>query len=806
MSAPAALPQQQRSFHVELSLGDRVRWRGRPHLVVEIAGTAVTLVVEGSPPGADDEATAGGDAGPGSEYTVVLAPYLLRSPGFEVLGRSARTESLLPLSRLQSVRPEVAARAREWEQHVVEVHTGLHPHAPAGSAPRPGYDPAHRTLAQRYEAKAAELQAMGWQGASAGTVERKRRAWLAQGLWGLVDDRSTRTRSELGRTDQRVVELLLTLVERARKRRESVGNAMRLYERLKAALNRQFPSLARELVPPVSSFYALLKRLGIRVKDLTAPRRRQDDEANRPEPPFATIVAQLPGERVEIDTTGLDIVARGEDGRPVSLELTIAIDVATRSILAGVVRPRYSSAYADSAAKDKGKGGRSGQRGRRRRRRGRATKGVDASLLLAQMLAPQIADRHWSPLALAENSDLPYAQMLEADPRMAGAAARPVIVPTMVVIDHGKVFTSQVFTDACAHLGITVRPARTRIPTDKAIVERTMAAIKSLFCQFVAGYTGSDISRRGKDVEKGRLWRLDEINDLLQQFISLHWQQRPHEGLRNPFHSAMPALTPNQAYAAHVAACGHLPLPLSDEDVLHLLPTAWARVTDKGIRLNRRTYDSARLGPLRGMPSGLWGPNRMRWEVRYHPYQPETVWLRDHRSDEWIPVDFIHKHLITDPWTEWLWEEATAAFLERGGAADDEEAIAREVSALRRRAARPPAVTDRQAPAPAEATVRVPDPNPVDRYANIPHIDPADVAARRTLDGDPAALFGAPPPDSAPTAVDTVPAGLGTVPIPRTPAAEPRALVARTLSDAAHTLFGGLRVRRSPATDTAKTE
>jgi hypothetical protein len=319
---------------------------------------------------------------------------------------------------------------------------------------------------------------------------------------------------------------------------------------------------------------------------------------------------------------------------------------------------------------------------------------------------------------------------------MAGAAARPVITPKMIVIDHGKVFVGQTFLNACAYLGISVRPARVRTPTDKALIERTFASLKSMFCQFVAGYTGSDITRRGKGVEKGRLWRINELNDLFQEFLCTVWQQRPHEGLRNPFHPAMPALTPNQAYAAHVAVSGYLPVPLSDTDVLNLLPVTFARVTDKGIRWGRRTYDGPQLNPYRGASSGLFGRNRMRWEVRYHPYQPETVWLRDHRSNEWVPVDFIYKDLLGDRWTELVWEQATDDFQARGGRPDDERGIAREASKLLQRAGRPPARgAQPPADAPWEETVRIAPQEQADPYADIPPVDPATVPSRRTLDG-----------------------------------------------------------------------
>jgi transposase InsO family protein len=80
-------------------------------------------------------------------------------------------------------------------------------------------------------------------------------------------------------------------------------------------------------------------------------------------------------------------------------------------------------------------------------------------------------------------SVLPYERLLAIDDRLEQAAARPVIVPDTIVIDHGKVFVSDTFSSACSLLGISLQLARPRTPTDKAIVERTFASINSLFCQ-----------------------------------------------------------------------------------------------------------------------------------------------------------------------------------------------------------------------------------------------------------------------------------------------------------------------------------
>ncbi|WP_327745945.1 Mu transposase C-terminal domain-containing protein [Streptomyces europaeiscabiei] len=435
-------------------------------------------------------------------------------------------------------------------------------------------------------------------------------------------------------------------------------------------------------------------------------------------------MAIAPGEQVQIDTTQLDVLALDETGRAVSVELTAAIDVATRSILAAVIRPKSSGTKTGPDS---------------RRHGGRATKAVDALLLLAQMCTPQPVRPGWSRRARAEGSGLPYAQLVQADERMRDAAARPVIVPDMIVMDNGKVFAGRAFMDACAYLGISVRPACYHSPTHKAIIERTFGSVKSLFSQFLTGYTGRDFTHRGKKVASERLWRLDQLNDLLQEWIATGWQQRPHQELRNPFLPSMAPRTPNQMFAAHVASSGYAPVRLTAEDRLRLLPTAWVRVTDAGIRLHQRTYDSRALNGYRGAASG-WPGKKERWPVRYHPHQPEKVWLQDHRTGTWAEADFIYQRVIGDEWSEHVWDQATAAHLEQGGSAKDERAIARVVRSLLERAGRGPARTTEPAPASLERGPQVgpaPRPNP---YAGIPDPVFGRIPALPSMDVDPRRL------------------------------------------------------------------
>ena len=98
-------------------------------------------------------------------------------------------------------------------------------------------------------------------------------------------------------------------------------------------------------------------------------------------------------------------------------------------------------------------------------------------------------------------SALPHERLVAIDARMREAAARPVIVPDQVVIDHGKVFVSDTFVRACDRLGISVQPARKDTPTDKGVVEATFTAIKTLFAQHVAGFKGANPTMCGRGIE-----------------------------------------------------------------------------------------------------------------------------------------------------------------------------------------------------------------------------------------------------------------------------------------------------------------
>ena len=614
-----------------LRVGDKVRFEEAVHQVVAIEGTTVRLV-----------------AADGRHWLVAVS-FLTGSPGFEVVGEPlpGQRPVLPPFAMLDTVAEPAAERARFWESHILEVLTGRSAGAAEGQEPRPEFDPRLRTLTEREAAKAAELTAAG-EPVSVRTLVRMRQRYESQGLWGLVDHRNTRLATPFGRVDERVIEAIAAAMDEQTD--ASTGTRERAWRRAKEILAGRHPGQEVPL-PSRATVYRVISQLeGGRHTFGSAARRRSN--ANRPAAPFTVTAAQRPGEIVQIDTTPLDVMAVLDDGVTRRPELTITLDVATRTIGAAVLRPE-------------------------------GTKAVNAAVLLARMLVPEPMRPGWDPALSMARSVLPHERLTAIDERLALAAAKPVIVPETIVIDHGKVFVSETFLSACRTLGVSVQPGRPCTPTDKAVCERTFSSINTLFCQYVAGYTGSDVTRRGRDVAAEAVWTLPQLQDLLDEWI-VCWQNRPHEGLRSP-HLPARELTPNEAYAVQVARAGYLPVPLAGGDYIELLPACWRAINDYGIVIGHRTYDCPELGPCRRKASPV-AAMRGRWEVHYDPYDLSRVWVRDHTGGGWITVPWTQLPMVAAPFADFTWRYARQILAARGGDDTSQTAVARVLAGLLHRA------------------------------------------------------------------------------------------------------------------------
>ena len=142
------------------------------------------------------------------------------------------------------------------------------------------------------------------------------------------------------------------------------------------------------------------------------------------------------------------------------------------------------------------------------------------------------------------------------------------------------------------------------------------------------------------------------------------------------------AFSPNQMYAALVETAGYVPVALGADDYIELLPARWRAVNAYGIKIDRRTYDSPDLNPLRGQRSGVTGRQGL-WEIHHDPYDVSRIYVRGPQG--WITVFWRHLDRVPVPFGDLAWDHARRHLDEPGRSATEEQ-IADAVAALLQRA------------------------------------------------------------------------------------------------------------------------
>ncbi|MFI1483439.1 Mu transposase C-terminal domain-containing protein [Streptomyces sp. NPDC020747] len=606
-----------------LAVGEQVRFDGQVCLVLAVSGRSVTLSDMGGTPRA------------------VPPALLFADDDFEVVDSSGRMP-LPPMSLLETLPQAALEKALWWEGHIMEVLHGLPPDATAGTEPNPQYA-LSRSLTARERAKAVELTAAGHK-VTAGTVANHRRRYEKDGVMGLADHRPVRKTPKYGTVEDAVVAAMRHAISEATDASTRTGTFLlwRTEQILKAGEDGGETKL-----PSRRTLYRLLDKLttGTHTTGSATTRRSRAHGASAP---FGELAAFAPGEVMQIDSTPLDVLVRLDDGVAGKVELTGMVDVATRTVTAAVLRP--------------------------------TTKAVDASVLLARTVTPELMRPGWVDALRMSRSVLPHRRLLSLDERLEHAAARPVIVPEMIVCDHGKAFMSRNFLASCRFLQIDLQPAHKGSPFEKGHIEKTLGSVGTLFTQFLPGFTGRSTEHRGRNLDKEPLWSLLELQELLDEWIVAQWQNRKHDGLRDP---ATPgrSFTPNEKYAALVEACGYVPVALSGDDYVELLPSLWRAVNDYGIKIKRRTYDSPALAGLRRQHSGVREKKGL-WEVHHDPYDVARIWVCNHLAGtSWIEATWKHLHRVPVPFGDLAWDHAAQGLPEA-----TEAEIADAVAALLARA------------------------------------------------------------------------------------------------------------------------
>jgi len=585
---------------MRMNAGDRVRWRGEECLVIIVRSEFVTLETQDG-----EEIDVAFDVATADMERVI-------APAFDRVAVDELGES-------------VAREVRIWKEAIERLDSAQASGVPRGEAldheARRVGDAMGRTISVR-------------------TLERRISSYRRNGLSGLADKRTAGLRAAQNmRVDPRVIALIDEVL--TGRKRASTTSASAVIEEVSRRARREFGEGIS--LPSRSSFYRLLGTLD-RGRSSFGSAKTRESLSLRPDDVFTSVAATRPGEQVQIDSTVLDVMVRIDESTVARPELTIMVDVATRSILSAILRPA-------------------------------GTKGVDIVIALARALVPysrrpegaretrRLISTLWADDVLLNQERYERARM-----------AQPFIFPDSITTDRGRNFLSRDFRAACDHLDISYVTASPHTPTDKAHVERTFKSINTLFLQYLKGYVGRSVEHRGKDatIDSNSLLTIAQMQELLEDWIAVDWQNRPHDGLRHPTEPRV-VLSPNQMFRAFRSLAPELHVPLTERDFIRMLPTIHRRINQYGVTIDHRVYDSSLLSPYRRRKSND-RRNDGKWRLRVDPYNLHVVWLDD--NGELIPL-FWANHVHSTPMLGDVWRTALEQY--RQGvtpeAADREELV-----------------------------------------------------------------------------------------------------------------------------------
>ena len=485
--------------------------------------------------------------------------------------------------------------------HVLETETGFRsgaPLRPAPGEPRPAFDPRATTLEQRRQAKVAELKGLGADEAALlglgqvgeRTLKRMAAAMRERGLAGCIDRRWVRPGEGHPVVTEEVREAIFAaraeFLHRSKMSMRDCHVLASQYALEKFGPHVQVPS------------YWTVRAVWLEWFGPGGTRQRYVRTAEAIDPSKVHIVVHRPGQVVALDTTPLPVKVRdGMFGDPVSVHLTIALDMFTHSLVAFRL-----TLVSDTA--------------------------VDVAMLLRDVMMPLPMREGWGPEMEWPYPGVPADIVAEfAGHRVAGL---PFFAPETVTTDHGGPYKAHALAEAQRALGCNILPARTLRPQDKAAVERAFGALRTLLFAKLPGYTGVDVADRGADPEADAALTMAQMERLIADFAVRIWQNR-RLGEHAPAWGPGEEHSPNTLLAAAMEQGGfRLQVP-KPELYYELLPAYHVKVhPGRGVKVHGLWYGKASpaLQDCQG-PSGRGGTHKNEWVIRADRRDLRQVFLQD---------------------------------------------------------------------------------------------------------------------------------------------------------------------------------
>jgi transposase InsO family protein len=553
------------------------------------------------------------------DLILMRADDVLNALDYKLLGRDAEVEAAEQITLFEQATKNEQRRATRILGHLFDVFPELlldgDNHDVELVVSRKAdvrYDPTLTDTKARIEAKQRQTH---W---SRRTIYNYRERYLRWGLAGLVDRRRNSGLKEPSLLEPRVLDELHMLInEHAGKSRITTTL---LHERLCERIATRNASSAECEEPLVAPSLSTFRRKFELIKEElgwdgpTKYRKKPNKNVRR----LRRFRALRHGQYVLIDSSPWDVLAWDPvSGRFVALELTIALDLYTRSIVGFRFTPR-------------------------------TTKGVDAALLLFDIVAPKqmVYDAPagaWSYLGVPEN--LVIEPPRKDSRRLAGV---PIVAPDSVVVDRNKIFLSQTFQDGCRKLGISIILARPRRPTDKAQIERAFGKIATSFLERLPGYKGSSVHDRGRRIEFDASITVDAMRVLFARWIAEIYQYDKNDGLTLPGNPEED-ISPNRMYEASLLQWGFIRVPLTRTLYFELLPTHLAQVHANGVQRQYLFYDDDALNDFR--PDGS-GRSRTKRAFKYDPRDLSKIYFQHPEHKSWHAIRWVDREDNDQPFND----------------------------------------------------------------------------------------------------------------------------------------------------------
>lgn len=594
-----------------LTIGTRVQWDGELWTVSEISGGTVRLEGRTSP-------------------RLLAVTALVAAADFRIIGAEAEPREATGPA-LFGLPPAQVAVIRDRERHLREMLTGFRSGTaalPEPDEPRPQYAPSVPLLT-RYEAKANEM------GISVTQVRRLATAYGESGVAALIDGRKHMKTLPLGRVDPRWIDAALKYLSAAE-------NASQPPKRVAIdAINRVVTAEHGDDVslPGRTTAYQVLGTLtkGKQAFAGTSAKGKRN-VASRPPTPYGRLDAARVGEYIVLDSTPLDVYAMDAVTlKWVPLELTLAVDWHTRSIVGLRLSPMSSNA-------------------------------VDAAMVIYEALCPNSTSHTSSGL-------LPYAGVPETIvvPTHSMVEGLPGGSVETIIIDHGKMYMSEHVRAACARLQISVQPAQVRKPTDKGPLERLFGYIRTELLATLKGYKGPDVFSRGLNPEGEAFYFIHELEAMLRDWAVHRYHVREHPALRD---QNIPKLTmsPDERWQRNITQTGGaLRVPARPDLVYDFLPVAWRTIQHYGVEVNL-VYDGEGLEGFREMKSP-YVEHRGKWPIRYDPGDARRVFFQRPDDLSWHSLEWIYASDFNIPFSFDALRFARELAAQEGRGGDDRTAL-----------------------------------------------------------------------------------------------------------------------------------